>query len=246
MSKSASEHGRGLAGAAAPAAIRYGAKRLRLRPRRGSGRNRSSGSVHSASGVQPPASSSRRAPRGPYLWLFSVWIDCALARRRSGWPSTVNSTSRVATRCISIRDKHVVPARFVAEGVDRDVAVELAVDPVEQVEVERGGDARRDRHRRRSAARPASPGPCRSAAARRCRAMSRKWRSRSVALRGTKLPIVEPGKKPSLGRSAICVGKGERPGEVGLDRIDRQARESPRSTARGAFAQIIAEMSTGT
>ena len=28
---------------------------------------------------------------------------------------------------------------------------------------------------------------------------SRNWRNKSVALRGTKLPIVEPGKKPSLG-----------------------------------------------
>ena len=37
--------------------------------------------------------------------------------------------------------QRIVPDRAVAEGLDRDVAVQLGVDPVEEVEVERGGDA---------------------------------------------------------------------------------------------------------
>ena len=52
--------------------------------------------------------------------------------------------------------------------------------------------------------------------------MSRKWRSRSVALRGTKLPIVEPGKKPSRGKPVDRGGKVDVLGEVGLDRVDRK------------------------
>src|SRR4029079_12295443 len=61
-------------------------------------------SVHSACGVQPPASNRTRPPRASYLWLFSVWIDEPAAKAK-GWPEIVNSTSRVATRCISTRDK---------------------------------------------------------------------------------------------------------------------------------------------
>ena len=37
--------------------------------------------------------------------------------------------------------EHVVPPRLVGEGVDRDVGAKLAVDAVEQVEVELGGHA---------------------------------------------------------------------------------------------------------
>src|SRR5947209_3539730 len=37
--------------------------------------------------------------------------------------------------------QYVVPPCLVTEGVDRHVAVELAVDPLEQVEVELGGDS---------------------------------------------------------------------------------------------------------
>src|SRR3546814_9316972 len=33
-----------------------------------------SASVHSRIGIQPPAFNNKRAPRGPYLWLFSVWM----------------------------------------------------------------------------------------------------------------------------------------------------------------------------
>ena len=71
------EHGGDLAGTkfraqTSPAALRPG--RSAKSP---------AGSLHSATGVHPPASSSRRAPRGPYLWLFSTWIE-SLRRRRSG------------------------------------------------------------------------------------------------------------------------------------------------------------------
>ena len=142
---------------------------------------------------QPPARSRTRAPRWPYLWLFSVWM---VAPRRSEKlrPREVKATSRIASRCISMRAEDVVPARLVAEGVDRDVAVQLAVDACEQVEVEGGGDAGRvviggdqpvdglhpvhaDQQLRADAEQV-----CGSA------------RSRSIAVRGTKLPIVEPGR----------------------------------------------------
>ena len=39
-------------------------------------------SLHSATGVQPPASSIRRAPRGPYLWLFSAWIEAPAVKAK--------------------------------------------------------------------------------------------------------------------------------------------------------------------
>ena len=51
------------------------------------------------------------------------------------------STSRVRAQMHFDPAQHVVPARFVGEGVDRNVGAELAVDPVEQVEVELGGHA---------------------------------------------------------------------------------------------------------
>ena len=35
----------------------------------------------------------------------------------------------------------VVPARLVTKSIDGDVAIELAIDPFEQVQIERGGDA---------------------------------------------------------------------------------------------------------
>ena len=181
---------------------------------------------------QPAARSSRRLSRWPYLWLFSVWMVSPALRRRSAGPSTVKATSRERLQV------HLDPAqhrrsrsRLVAEGVDRDVAVELAVDPVEEVEVERGGDPggvviggeqhvdvldpvhadQQPRARRR-----ASPSS-RAAGRPRCAA--------------TKLPIVEPGKKPSLGSAAIAAGKLERPHEIGLDRMDRQGRETRPASA---------------
>ena len=55
---------------------------------------------------------------------------------------------------------------------------------------------------------------------------ARNWRSRSVALRGTKLPMVEPGKKPSFGRCSMPPGKRERPREIGDDRDDLDRREA--------------------
>ena len=99
-----------------------------------------SSSVHSATGVQPPASSSMRPPRWPYLWLFSVWMLEPLAKAKR-WPSMVNSTSRRRDQMHLDPRQDVVPAGLVAEGVDRDVAAELAVDAVEQIEVELGGHA---------------------------------------------------------------------------------------------------------
>ena len=101
----------------------------------------------------------------------------------------------------------VVPARFVAEGIDRNVAVELAIDPFEQVEIERGGDAFRvviggDQPLDRLDPVHADQQP--RADAERLAEIAAADRSR---VRGTKLPIVEPGKKPSLGRSAISAGK---------------------------------------
>ena len=122
-------------GLAAAAALQSGRETVSAGPRRGRSAKSPAGSVHSAIGVQPPASSSRRAPRWPYLWLFSVWIDApcgegeALARDREG------DVARGDQMHLDPR-QYVVPARLVAEGVDRNVAVELAVDAVEQVEVE--------------------------------------------------------------------------------------------------------------
>jgi hypothetical protein len=37
----------------------------------------------------------------------------------------------------------VVPDRAVPEGIDRHVGVEIGIDAIEQIEVERGGDAGR-------------------------------------------------------------------------------------------------------
>ena len=58
-------------------------------------------------------------------------------------PETVNSNVARGDQVHLDARQDVIPARLVAEGVDRHVAVELAVDPLEQVEVERGGDALR-------------------------------------------------------------------------------------------------------
>ena len=82
-----------------------------------------------------------RASRGPYLWLFSVWIvsPAAIANGRP-----VDREIHVAQRLEMHLDPRaiVVPDRAVAERVDGDRAVQLAVDPREQVEVERRGHAR--------------------------------------------------------------------------------------------------------
>ena len=85
----------------------------------------------------------------------------------------------------------------VREPVEIEIGVELAVDPLEQVEVEGGGDAPRvvvggledgrrpSSDRRRSASRRRAP---------EWRAVGQKiHRPRS----GAKLPIVEPGKNPT-------------------------------------------------
>ena len=99
-------------------AVAHGAGRGACASARNSA-NWSSGSVHSAIGVQPPARSRMRASRGPYLWLFSVWIvsPAAIAKGR---PSTVKVD--VARRLQVHLDPRavVVPDRAVAEGVDRD------------------------------------------------------------------------------------------------------------------------------
>ena len=98
--------------------------------------------------------------------------------------ATLNSTSRAATRWISIRDRmsfHRASCRKASIG---NVAVELAVDAGEQVERELRRSRPPDRHRRRSADRSASPGPSRSAAASRGRAAhgtAAAGRSRSTA-----------------------------------------------------------------
>ena len=64
--------------------------------------------------------------------------------------------------------EHVVPARLVAESVERNIAVQLAVDAAEQVQVELGGDAFRVVIGGDQPLDRASPGPCRSAASLRC------------------------------------------------------------------------------
>ena len=138
ISNESKEHGRPLSRAAAGGAIR--ARSARARPRRGRSRNRLLRRSIRRCGVQPPASSSRRRRAAPYLWLFSVWIDEPAAKRKV-WPEIVNSTSRVATRCISMRDRMSFQRASWRKASTGNVAVELAVDSLEQVEVELGGDA---------------------------------------------------------------------------------------------------------
>ena len=201
------------------------------------------GSVHSAIGVQPPASSSTRPPRGPYLWLFSVWIDEPAVEVEAAAGDREVDVARGDQVHFDAR-QDVVPARFMAEGVDRDVAVELAVDALEQVEVELGGDALGiviggdqplDRLDPVHADQELGAGA----------EQARKWRSRSVALHGTKLPIVEPGKKPSLGRSRDLGREAERPGEIGDDGKDVERREALLKLGR-AGVQIVARNVDGT
>ena len=64
-----------------------------------------------------------------------MWIDAPSAKRKlSARDGEVDVARRDQMHFDPRQD--VVPARFVAECVDRDVAAELAVDAVEQVEVE--------------------------------------------------------------------------------------------------------------
>ena len=138
--RAAYEHGGALSRAAAAAIT--GAKRSRARRRRGSRRSRSPASVHSATG----SSRRRAAARGRRAGRICGCSRCGSTRpRRSGscWPEIANSTSRVGDQVHFDPRQDVVPARLVAEGVERDVAVELAVDALEQVEVELGGHALR-------------------------------------------------------------------------------------------------------
>ena len=118
-------HARGLAVAAAPG--NHGAKRSGSAWARTSEKS-PAGSLHSAIGVQPPASSSTRAPRSPYLWLFSAWIDDPPAKRKR-WPGDLELDVARGDQMDLDPRQYVVPARLVAERVDRNVAVELAVDP---------------------------------------------------------------------------------------------------------------------
>ena len=92
-------------------------------------------SVHSLTTPQPAARSSKRLSRRPYLWLFSVWI-VSPAFIEKPTPATVNSTSRTASRCISIRlisSFQIARWRKAATSI---VAVQLGIDAVEEVEVE--------------------------------------------------------------------------------------------------------------
>ena len=58
-------------------------------------------------------------------------------------------------------------------------------------------------------------------------------------MRGTKLPMVEPGKKPSLGRPAMLARKVERPGESATTGLDLDRGEALVDLGR-AFAKIVA------
>ena len=96
-----------------------------------------------------------RARRARHICGCSRCGSTSPAAKRKRWPEIVELDVAHGDQMHLDPRQYVVPARLVAERVDRNVAVELAVDPVEQVEVELRPSPLRDRHRRRAAARPA-------------------------------------------------------------------------------------------
>ncbi len=199
-----------------------------------------SGSVHSSITVQPPARSSRRASRGPYLWLFSVWIVSPSAMAKSLAATVVAEGARRLQMHLD-PGFGLVPEGPVAEMLDRDGAAELAVDAVEQVEVEGGRHAGgiviggdedvlsldpvdADQQHRARAAEVVGHG------AQQVRR----------AVGGTMLPIVEPGKKPSFGSRRTGAGSVIGCMKSRLDRRDREGGEALGRKGLGRGAQEIA------
>ena len=158
-------------------------------------------------------------------------------RRRIGWP--VDRELDVARGDQMHLDprQHVVPARLVAEGVERDVAVELAVDPLEQVEVELGGDAFRvviGRDQPLDRLDPVHADQQPRAGAEQCRGNGAAGRSRSAA---RNCRSSSRGRSRAWASPSISAGRSNGRGEVGFDRIDRRSPGSSRRQLGRALAR---------
>ena len=174
--------------------------------------------------IRRSASSRRRAAgrvrRADHICGCSRRGSMSLGRSGSCWPTIGELHIAVGDQMDLDPRQDVVPARVVAEGVDGNVPVELAVDAGQQVERELRRSRLRDRRRRRSADRRASPGPCRSAAARRARA------AHGTAAAGRSRCAVRNCRSWNRGRirawagASMPPGKREWPREIGNHRND--------------------------
>jgi hypothetical protein len=134
--------------------------------------------------------------------------------------------------------QYVVPACLVAEGVDRDVAIEFAVDSLEEVEVEGGGDT------------GGIVVGCNEALDRLhfvhadqelCVAAEKVAEAPEQVGRSSRNEIADRGTREETQLRNICdaLGQIERPGEVGHDRLHCDGRELVGDRDR-ALSQIIA------
>ena len=132
----------------------------------------------------------------------------------------------------------VVPDRTVAEGVDRDGAVQLAVDPVEQVAVERRRHALRiviggDQHL-------AGLGPVHADQQHRAFAQRAPHRAQQVGRHGGRhVADGRAGEESQFGGIRHHRGQRQRAHEIALQRMDGQVGKCLLQPARG-FAQEVA------
>ena len=184
--------------------------------------NSRSASVQACSGAQPAACASAWKSSIAYLCEFSVWMRSPLAKlnerpsTRTVWRGETHKMHLDAAACLVIDG-------VMGEAIEVDVAVELAIDALEQIEVEGGRDpapvvigGEQDRRRPSSDRR-------RRGTQRRARAAAPRWRGNARASAWVRLPMVEPEKKPSLRGRRASHGQRAGLGEVGDERPDGEA-----------------------